>query len=497
MYKMSVNFRSLIGSWILLLASTTSLVAAGDLRLIEAIKNNNTAAVSALLKQHADVNAAQGDGATALHWAVHLDDLKTADLLIHAGAKVNAANDIGVTPLYLACTNRNAAMVRKLLDARANPNAKLLSGETVLMNCARAGDAEAVKALVAHGADLNAKEPSHNQTALMWAAAQRHPQVVKTLVENGADIRARSRIYNQIVTSEVTQRSGREELNYTVPRGGSTPLLFAARSGDADSARFLLEAGADVNDALPDGTSALVLAAHSGHGAVGALLLDKGADPNAAAVGYTALHAAVLRADLDLVKALLAHGANPNAQITKGTPVRRLSQDFELPKTLVGATPYLLAAKFLEVDMMRVLAAAGADPRLAMKDGTTPLMAAAGVGASRNADRRGLTVYDGGKVEDESRVVEAVTSALTLGADVNEVNQTGNTALHGAASLGYDAVVKLLAEKGAPLNVKNARGQTPLAALTAGRGQAAAAAADPSSTRASTAELLRKLGAVE
>jgi ankyrin repeat protein len=260
----------------------------------------------------------------------------------------------------------------------------------------------------------------------------------------------------------------------------------------------LLEGGADVNDALPDGTSALVLAAHSGHGAVGALLLDKGADPNAAAVGYTALHAAVLRADLDLVKALLAHGANPNAQITKGTPVRRLSQDFELPKTLVGATPYLLAAKFLEVDMMRVLAAAGADPRLAMKDGTTPLMAAAGVGASRNSDRRGLTVYDGGKVEDESRVVEAVTSALTLGADVNAVNQTGNTALHGAASLGYDAVVKLLAEKGAPLNVKNARGQTPLAALTAGRGQAAAAAAaDPSSTRASTAELLRKLGAVE
>jgi uncharacterized protein len=494
---MGVNLRSLVGSWIVLLASAVSLVAASDLRLIEAVKNN-TAAVPALLKQHADVNAPQGDGATALHWAVHLDDLKTADLLIHAGAHVNAANDIGVTPLYLACTNRNAAMVRKLLTARANPNATLLSGETVLMNCARAGDLEAVKALLAQGANPNAKEPSHNQTALMWAAAQRHPQVVKALVENGADVRARSRIYNQIVTSEVTQRTGREELNYSVPRGGSTPLLFAARSGDADAARFLLEGGADVNDALPDGASALVVAAHSGHGAVGALLLDKGADPNAAAVGYTALHAAVLRADLDLVKALLAHGANPNAQITKGTPVRRLSQDFDLPKTLVGATPYLLAAKYLEVDMMLVLAAAGADPRSAMKDGTTPLMAAAGVGVSRNANRRGLTVYDGGKVEDESRVVEAVTSALSLGADVNAVNQAGNTALHGAASLGYDAVVQLLAEKGARLNVKNMRGQTPLGALTGGRGQAAAAgAADPSIARASTADLLRKLGAVE
>jgi ankyrin repeat protein len=263
---------------------------------------------------------------------------------------------------------------------------------------------------------------------------------------------------------------------------------------------LLAAVGADVNDASPDGTSALVLAAHSGHGAVGALLLEKGADPNAAAVGYTALHAAVLRADLDLVKALLAHGANPNAQITKGTPVRRLSQDFELPKTLIGATPYLLAAKYLEVKMMLVLVAAGADPRLGMKDGTTPLMAAAGIAVNPNADRRGLSVFDGGKIEDESRVVEAVTAALNLGGDVNAVNQAGDTALHGAASLGYDPVVQLLADKGAQLSVKNTRGQTPLAALTRGRGQAAAAgAADPSRQIAhpSTADLLRKLGAVE
>jgi uncharacterized protein len=497
---MRVNLRSLVGSWIVLLASTGSLAAAGDLRLIEAVKNGNKAAVLDLLKQHADVNAPQGDGATALHWAVHLDDLSTAELLIQAGAHVNVANDIGVTPLYLACTNRDAAMVQKLLTAQANPDATLLSGETVLMNCARAGDVGAVKALLARGANVNAKEPSHDQTALMWAAAERHPQVVEALVDHGADVRARSRIYNQTVTSEVTQRAGREELNYTVPRGGSTPLLFAARSGDVDSARHLLAAGADVNDALPDGTSALVLAAHSGNGAVGALLLDKGADPNAAAVGYTALHAAVLRGDLDLVKALLGHGANPRARITKGTPVRRLSQDFELPKTLIGATPYLLAAKFLEVRMMLVLAAAGADPRLGMSSGTTPLMAAAGVGADSNADRRGLTVFDGGKIEDESRVLQAVAAALDLGGDVNAVNQAGDTALHGAASLGYDRVVQLLADKGAQLSVKNARGLTPLAALTRGRGQAAAggAAAVPrQSAHPSTADLLRKLGAVE
>ena len=421
---------------------------------------------------------------------------RTADLLIHAGARVNAANDTGVTPLFLACTNRNAAMVEKLLTAGANPNAALLNGETVLMTCSRTGEIGAVKALLARGANVNAKEPSHDQTALMWAAAQKHPQVVGALVERGADVRARSRVYTQTVTSEVTQRAGREELNYTVPRGGSTPLLFAARVGDAESARILLEAGADVNDALPNGTSALVEAAHSGQQAVGVLLLDKGADPNAAAAGYTALHAAVLRGGLDLVKALLAHGANPNAQITKGTPVRRNSEDFELPATLVGATPYLLAAKFLEVDIMRALAAGGADPRLPMKTGATPLMAAAGLGAGAQADRRGLSVLDGGKVEDESRVLEAVTVAFDLGGDVNAVSQAGDTALHGAAALGYNTVVQFLADHGAQLNLKNKRGQTALSAIAGRRGEGATAADRANqSPRQSTVDLLRKLSA--
>jgi ankyrin repeat protein len=277
--------------------------------------------------------------------------------------------------------------------------------------------------------------------------------------------------------------------------------LFAARSGDVESARVLLERGAAVNDALPDGTNALVLAAHSGHGAVCALLLEKGADPNAAAVGYTALHAAVLRSDLGLVKALLAHGAHPNVVITKGTPVRRESQDYELPKTLLGATPYLLAAKFLEVEMMPLLVEAGADPRLPMDDGTAPLMAAAGMGAAADADRRGQEILDGGKMEDPHRVVDAVVAALKLGADVNAVGKAGDTALHSAAVLGYDTVIQLLAENGADLNVRNVRGQTPLSALTGGRAPAAgagAAALPPRQTpRPSTEALLRRLGAVQ
>ncbi len=477
-----------------LVAFVVSQAANADVRLIEAIKARDVAAVRSLLEQRVDVNVRQGDGATALHWAVHLDDGNVVDLLLRAGANTNAADDTGVTPLYLACLNRQALLVERLLQARANPNAATASGETVLMTCARTGEAAGVRALLTRGAQVNATEPGHNQTALMWAAAQAHPEAVDALLRGGADVQARSRRYTQTVTSEVTQRAGREELNYTVARGGSTALLFAARSGDAESARLLIAAGADVNDALPDGASALVVAAHSGNGAVAARLLDMGADPNAADIGYTALHAAVLRGDLELVKSLLAHKANPNALITKGTPVRRNSQDFELPKTLIGATPYLLAAKFLEADIMRALAAGGADTRLPMKDGATPLMAAAGMGIvapaqdeKRGTDRRGLAILDGGKAESDSQVLEAVSAAVTLGSDVNAVNPAGETALHIASAQGYVDVVKFLAEHGADVNVRNARGLTPLAVLM---GRAGA-------KRQSMIDLLRSLGATE
>ena len=466
------------------------------MRLIDAVRARNLDRVRALLAERVNVNAPQGDGATALHWAVHLDDMPAVETLIRAGARPDVADDTGATPLYLACVNRSPAVVSRLLAAGANPNAALLSGETVLMTCSRAGETAAVRALLDKGALVNARESAHNQTALMWAAAQSHSGVVGALLERGADVRARSREYTQTVTSEVTQRAGREELNYTVPRGGSTALLFAARSGDAESARLILAAGADVNDRLPDGASALVVAAHSGHRQVATLLLDKGANPNANDVGYTALHAAVLKSDLELVKALLAHGANPDSQIVKGTPVRRTSQDFELPKTLIGATPYLLAAKFLEADIMRALAAGGADTRTRMKDGATPLMAAAGMGIvapaqdeKRGTDRRGLAILDGGIVEPESQVLDTVTAALSLGSDINAMNPAGETALHIASAQGYNTVVRTLVAGGADVNQRTARGLTPLGALIARSGK--------SSARQSTIELLRTLGAQE
>jgi ankyrin repeat protein len=473
----------LASSAVLVVALVVGVDAAGDLRLIEAVRAQNAARIRTLLAERVDVNARQGDQATALHWAAHLDDGRTVDVLLRAGARADVADDTGATPLYLACVNRNAQIVTRLLDAGANAKGSLLSGETVLMTCARAGSAAAVRALLGRGAAPNARESAHDQTALMWAAAQSHPDVVAALLEGGAGVRARSREYTQTVTSEVTQRAGREELNYAVPRGGSTALLFAARAGDAESARLLVAAGADVNDRLPDGASALVVAAHSGHTRAAEALLGAGANANDDASGYTALHAAVLRSDITLVKALLAHGANPNAPITRGTPVRRTSQDFELPKTLIGATPYLLAAKFLEPEIMRALAAGGADTRMRMKDGATPLLAAAGMDEKSGTDRRGLALIDGGVAEPESRVVEAVTVAVTLGSDIDATNPSGETALHIAAAHGYDTVVTALVERGANLNARNAKGQTPLGVLIARK------------SRPETVELLRRLGA--
>src|SRR5262249_55943530 len=191
-------------------------------------------------------------------------------------------------------------------------------------------------------------------------------------------------------------------------------------------------------------------------------LEENGADPNRGEVGYGGREAGVLRSGARLVSALLAHGANPNLRLTKGTPVRRNSEDFELPATLIGATPYFLAAKFLEPAIMRALGAGGADVHLSMKSGDTPLMAAAGMGASPQTDRRGLSVLDGGRIEDERLVVESVSVALANGADVNAANQAGDTAVHAAALLGYDSVLKQLAGAGAKVDLKNGRGLTPL-----------------------------------
>lgn len=463
-----------------------SAAAARDSRLVDAVMQQDAAAVRALLDSGADVNAPQDDGATALHWAAHWDDEQIVGRLLRAGAAVNATNDLGVTPLSLACLNASPTVVEKLLAAGANPNIALPSGETPLMTAARTGNAQVVKLLLSRGADANASERYQGQTPLMWAAAGLFPDVVRVLIEVGADVRARSQVRRRRIGTELggyNAAAARE-----IDKGGYTPLLFAAQQGNLEAVKLLLAAGADVNDTAPEGTSALVVAAHSGHGAVGAYLLERGADPNAAGAGYTAIHAAVLRGEVDLVKLLLARGANPNAPLLKSTPARRNSADYALEFELVGATPFWLAARHLEPAIMRALVAGGADPSFVMKDGSTPVMAA--VQARRRVEP-GLTPDP---IHDEQLIMDAVTFAVERGVDVNAANGDADTAMHTAASRGLNRVIEILAARGARIDVKNKKGQTPLALAATGPGSRGAAASGGVNV---TADLLRKLGAQE
>jgi ankyrin len=457
----------------LILARGIGAATVPDLRLLQAAKNRDRAAARELMQKHVPVNAAEGDGATALDWTTHWDDLEIADLLIAAGADVNAATTLGVTPLSLACENGSGAMVEKLLNAGANAQAALGTGETALMSCARTGSVEAVNAILAHGAEVNAKEHTNNQTALMWAVSRRHPEIVKALIEHGADIEARSRSYREFVARKMPATG--EQRGHTsavwMEKGGSTPLLFAGRAGDIECARLLLAAGAQINETAPDGNTPLLIAAHSGHTDLAIFLLDHGADPNAAGIGYTALHSAVLRSDVRLVNALLAHKANPNVRLTNGTPIRRTDPDGLLLGEWVGSTPFLLAAKFLLPEIMRTLVAAGAGPSIPMDDGTTPLMAAAGLAWANGFDRRSIYLVGGFMPPDEDEAVETAKLAISLGADVNAANHAGDTAMHGAAAKGYARVIQLLADSGAKLDVKNRRGMTPLNIAQTVKGQ--------------------------
>ena len=441
------------------LFSITSLAGADSAaRLADAAKTKDTAAIHSLLSEHVDVNAPQIDGTTALHWAAYKDDLETANLLVRAGANVKAANRYGVTPLSLACTNGSGAMVELLLKAGADPNSTLPGGETALMTAARTGKLEAVKALLSHNADVHAKETLQGQTALMWAAADGHTDVVKALIQAGADFRARL-------------------------DSGFTPFLFAVREGRIGVVRSLLKAGADVNDTIQPaetparrptfgrvprtGTSALHLAVGNAHYELAAYLLDAGADPNAIGPGYTALHTITwvrkpgggdndpaprgsgTMTSLEFVKKLAAHGADLNARMTKRVSVGMTSLN------TLGSTPFLLAARSGDAELMRALAALGADPLLPNADNATPLIVAAGLGTRSPGEDAGT----------ESEVVEAVKVALELGNDIDAVDNNGETAMHGAAYKNLPAVVELLAEKGASADVwnrKNKQGWTPL-----------------------------------
>lgn len=444
-------------------AALCSLAAAAaltsDLRLPDAAKRMDAESVRKLIRDGADVNTPQVDGTTALHWAAEQDDLKTAELLVKAGANGKAANRYGVTPLFLACTSGSAAMVKLLLRAGADPNERQPGGETALMTCARTGNAEGVKALIAKGGDVNAKEEIRGQTALMWAAAEGHPDVVQTLLGAGADLHAHL-------------------------QSGFTPFLFAVREGQADVVKVLLKAGADVNETVQGnvmrggatgqirtpprvGVSALHIAVANAHFELATLLLDAGANPNASEPGYTPLHTITwirkpgggdndpaprgsgTMSSLDFVRQMAKHGANLNARMTK-----RVNAGLTSLNTM-GATPFLLAARTADADLMKTLAALGADPSIPNADGATPLIAAAGLGTRSPGEDAGT----------EPEVMEAIQVALDLGNDINAVDNNGETAMHGAAYKNLPGAVRLLAKKGAKIEVwnkPNKQGWTPL-----------------------------------
>ena len=446
-----------------LLACAGTAAAANDAgTLAGAAKTRDAAAVYALLAAGAGVDAPAADGTTALHWAAHHDDLDMVRALIAAGADANAANRYGATALLLACTNGSAPVVKALLQAGAHPDTFAV-GETALMTAARTGSVDAARLLLEHGANPHLTEELRGQTALMSAAAARQAGMVRLLVDHGAGVNLHS-------------------------RGGFSALAFAARAGGHDAVRVLLESGADVNDMLRDGTSILMLAIVNGHYDLAAFLLDAGADPNAIDAGRTALHILVQTHNWDgldkagvieqgaigylgLLEKLLAHGADPNAGMTRDAEVRfpegvtASGQSFAV--NVIGATPFWWAARSADLPAMRLLLAHGADPLLATVENVTPLAMAAGVG-----------YLDGQTPGSEEDALEAVGMILDRGADINAGSRCardagaegspfrglccGWTPLHGAASRGADSIIEYLVGRGARLDARDERGRTPL-----------------------------------
>jgi ankyrin repeat protein len=440
--------------------------------LVEAVRQGDVPQMRALLKAGADVNQPQGDGATPLHWAVHGDSVDLVRLLLEAGASARVANDLGITPLHLAAANGNVATLRLLLQKKANANAAAESGVTPLMEACRSGSVDAVRLLLAHGAQVNARESARGQTALMWAVSRQHPDVVKVLIENRADVHARSGARPVTVMLDRGPRRAVKTAAQDarqIQAGGSTALILAAQTGGTESARLLLAAGANANDAGGDGKSALVMAAFSGHTAVATLLVAAGADPNAAGAGYTALHAAALRGDVALVQALLARGANPHATLTKGSPVRRFGSQWALSTPFTGGTPLIVAAAYLETGVMRALLEGGAQADARLPNGVSALHLAAGLPIEKEArpsDLARFNVVDSDTPEIPRLADETAAAVLLLldaGANPAHVTDGGDTVLHAAAAANQPLALELLAARGAPLNVKNKNGQTPLA----------------------------------
>jgi ankyrin repeat protein len=422
----------------------------------------------------ADGRVADPDGTTPLHWAVRHDDLVAAEALIKAGADVKAANRYGVTPIAIAAMNGNAAMIRKLLDAGVDPNSANPGGETALMTAARVGKVDAVKLLLDRGANVNARDTEHGQTALMWAVLENHVDMLELLLARGADINAHTNVTitkGEYVPARAAAASGvgivRQRALPTA-NGGMTPLLFAIRDGNAPMTRLLLDHGAKVDEPSGNHTTPLIIALLNGRVALATELLNRGADRNAADDYHRApLFAAIDlrnfnhekygdlptdgRDPLELIQALLKKGANPNLQ-TDTVPVHGLMQFDASWVNFDGETPFVRAALSGDIEVMRLLLEHGADPNIATTQGSTALMAAAGINWIP-----GQTY-----TRSEADYVEAVKLCLERDAPVNASNTLGLTAMHGAANRGWLSIMQMLADHGAKVNAKDKEGRTPM-----------------------------------
>jgi len=476
------------------------MATSADLRLIQAVKNNDAKTARALITQHVDVNTTDADGSTALHWAAQRDNVELVDALLTAGADAKAATRYNVMPLYFACLNGNATIIERLLKAGADPDSTAEEGQTALMTAALNGNVSAIKVLLAHKADVNAKEPVRGQTALMWAASEGNARAIEALIEAGADVNTKSKT-------------------------GMTPLLFAVRNGHIPSVIALLNHRANVNDVAPDGTSALNMAVVNAYFELAAVLLDHGADPNAPDPRGSALHTlAWLRkpgADgaagvgntphgpppptgnltpLELAKKLLEKGANPNIRINweekkfdkeggtmKNPPLIQLGRHY---LTYVGATPFYVAAHNGDATYMKLLAEHGADPKMPTVLGVTPLIAASGLDYWEGEAPGPFTGCS------EAERIQAVKLALELGNDINahadfgdyrmegdpqylllyyplnmdelmgkvlgDPRWSGSTALHAAVVSGQAGIVKFLIDRGAQVDARTKIGWTAL-----------------------------------
>ena len=481
------------------LAGTLSIVAA-ESPLIDAVKKQDVQSVRTLLKQKLNINATEADGFTALHWAAQRNDLQVVDLLLGAGANARTSTRYNITPLYLAAVNGNAAIMERLLKAGADPNATAQEGQTMLMTAALSGKADAVRLLLTRSATVDTKEPYRGQTALMWAAAEGNTAAVDVLLEAGADLKLKS-------------------------SGGFTPLLFAVRNAHIETTVALLKRGANVNDAAPDGSSALSIATVNAFFELASVLLDHGANPNlpdprgsplhtvawlrkpgadgAAGVGNTPVGTPQQTGKvtaIELARQLLEHGANPNTRVEWNEPrfgkeggTARNPPNIRLGRHLLsyrGATPFYVAAKNGDIELMRLLVEFKADPTITTLTGVTPLMVAAGLDTWEGETPGPFT----GTPEAER--LEAVKFAVSLGADVNartnfgdypmegDVEYTllyyphnidklvdlgvgdprwnGSTPLIGAIMSNQPSIVQYLVDQGADVNVKTTLGWTPL-----------------------------------